>query len=97
MPTISAAKMAMSHVKNVVFGGRSILSSSALPFGTVRSDEAAFFEFSFRQDWFSAVRTFHAKINAGTAATGIVEGLGAMKQSNSKRLVLNQIKFNNVF
>ena len=57
MPTISAAKMAMNHVKNVV----------------------------------------SSKINAGTAATGIVEGLGAMKQSNSKRLILNQIKLNNVF
>lgn len=96
MPTISAAKMAMSHVKNVVFGGLNLVQFG-IAFGTVRSDEAAFFEFSFRQDWFSAVRTFHAKINAGTAGTGIVEGLGAMKQSNSKRLILNQIKLNNVF
>ena len=95
MPTISAAKMAMSHVKNVVFGGRSILSSSALHSGQCVAMRRPSLNSALGR--FSAVRTFHAKINAGTAATGIVEGLGAMKQSNSKRLILNQIKLNNVF
>ena len=83
MPTISAAKMAMSHVKNVVFGGRSILSSSALHSGQCVAMR--------RPSLNSALGRI------GFPQCGIVEGLGAMKQSNSKRLVLNQIKFNNVF
>lgn len=97
MPTISAAKMAMSHVKNVVFGGRSILSSSALHSGQCVAMRRPSLNSALGRIGFPQCGPFHAKIKAGTAATGIVEGLGAMKQSNSKRLILNQIKLNNVF